>query len=391
MPARAAASGVPVFRVFRANIARLPAKEWTVLVGATTHFAPVPRRLPREGDVSAPTMISVTALARVPAMVRHAFGETVLQHANRAAMLDIELIEDRDCFIPHATMTDFLGEIERRTKEEHIGLLVAPYLSFEGYGCWGDYVLAGDTLEAAIRRAAATIGYHSCGEAITLSIAGGMARFAYFSAARGNSAYPTIAAGAAGVMVDLCRSFAPPGWHPARIDLDIARPRAAASFEETFGCPVVFNAPAVAVWFRAGRLGARRPRSSRRRLMTVEDLARARLDPASRGDLIGVVSAQIWTQVLAGAVSLDGAAHALDIGTRTLQRALQVHGTDFRSLGNAIRARRAGELLRGTDASVTDISAELGYSAPANFARAFRKVTGLAPEDFRRGLKRGAV
>lgn len=125
--------------------------------------------------------------------------------------------------------------------------------------------------------------------------------------------------------------------------------------------------------------------------MTVDDLVRARLDPASRGDLIGVVSAQIWTQVLAGTVSLDAAAHALALSTRTLQRVLQLHGTDFRSLGNAIRAKRARELLCGTNATVTDISAELGYSAPANFARAFRKATGLAPEDFRRGFKRGAV
>jgi hypothetical protein len=34
-------------------------------------------------------------------------------------------------------------------------------------------------------------------------------------------------------------------------------------------------------------------------------VARARLEPASRDDLVGVVSAQIWAQVLAGAVSID--------------------------------------------------------------------------------------
>ena len=118
-------------------------------------------------------MVSVTALAGVPAMVRQYFGESVLQHANRAAKLDIELIQDRDCFIPHATMTDFLSEIERRAKEQHIGLMVAPYLSFEAYGCWGDYVLAGDTLAGAISRAASTISYHSSAEAIALSIEGG--------------------------------------------------------------------------------------------------------------------------------------------------------------------------------------------------------------------------
>ncbi|MBZ9936099.1 AraC family transcriptional regulator [Mesorhizobium sp. BR1-1-16] len=358
------------------------------MLGPTTHFAPVPRRLPREGDAGTPTMISVTALAGVPALVRHAFGETVLQHANRAAMLDIELIEDRDCFIPHATMTAFLSEIERRTKEAYLGLMIAPHLSLASYGCWGDYVLAGDTLASAIDRASATIDYHSCGEVVALSVEGGMARLAYVSAARGSPAYIHVASGAIAVMLDLCRTFAGPTWRPVRIDFNIARPPAAARFEETFGCPVVFDAPAAAIWFRAGLLGATRPRSPGRRLITVDDLARARLDPSSRGDLIGVVSAQIWTQVLAGTVSLDGAAHALDISTRTLQRSLQEYGTDFRSLGNSIRAKRAGELLRGTDASVTDISAELGYSAPANFARAFRKATGLAPEDFRRRPER---
>lgn len=329
-------------------------------------------------------MISVTALARVPSMVRQAFGDSVLRHANHAAMIDIELIEDRDCFIPHMTMTDFLTEIERRTKERHIGLMVAPYLSFDGYGCWGDYVLSSQTLGAAIRRAAATIGFHSCGEAIVLSVEGNLAGFSYFSAARGSPAYPHIASGAVAVMASLCRAYAGPSWKPEGIDLDIPRPSNVAEFEDTFGCPVNFDAPSATVWLPARHLERERPRHAGHRLMTVEDLARARLDPSTRGDLAGVIVAQIWTQVLAGAVSLDGAAHALDISTRTLQRALQEHGTSFRSLGNEVRAKRACELLRGTEASVTEISAELGYSAPANFARAFRKATGLAPEDFRR-------
>lgn len=335
-------------------------------------------------------MISVTALAGVPALVRQAFGETVLQHANRAAMLDIELIEDRDCFIPHATMTDFLAEIERRTGERYLGLLIAPHLALDGYGCWGEYVLGGETLGSAIGRAASSIGYHSCGDDIALSIEGGLARFAYFSAARGRPGYSHIASGAIAVMLNLCRSFAGPAWRPARIDFDIARPQVTARFEETFGCPVVFDAPAAAVWFGADLLGATRPRPPGQRLITIDDLARARLEPASRNDLVGVVAAQIWAQVLAGSVSLDGAARALDLSTRALQRRLHLEGTDFRSLGNAIRARRAGELLRETHASVTDIAAELGYSSPANFARAFRNATGLAPADFRRGLRRGA-
>lgn len=351
---------------------------------AATHFAPEPSRLAR-GVVDAPPMISVTALAGIPAMVRAAFGDKVLQHANRAAMLDIELIEDRDCFIPHATMTAFLAEIERRTGERDLGLLLAPHLTLASYGCWGEYVLGGETLGAVLARGAASIGYHSRGDRLILSAEGGVARVAYHSAARGRPGYAHVALGAAGVIVNLCRACAPPGWRPLGLDLDLPRPASAARFEEAFGCRVRFDAPFTAVLFAAGLLAARQAPAAGRRLLTIEDVARARLDPASRNDLAGVVAAQIWAQVLAGSVSLEGAARALDVSTRTLQRALRRDGADFRSLANTIRVRRAKELLSGTRASVTDISAELGYSTPANFARAFRKATGLAPEVFRRG------
>lgn len=82
-------------------------------------------------------------------------------------------------------------------------------------------------------------------------------------------------------------------------------------------------------------------------------------------------------------MSIDSTARALDISTRSLQRALHRDGADFRSLANAVRARRASELLTGTGASITEIATELGYSTPANPARAFRKATGVAPQDFR--------
>jgi AraC-like DNA-binding protein len=302
-------------------------------------------------------------------------------------MLEIERIEDLDCFIPNATMTGFLTEVERRTGEAHLGLMLAPHLTLASYGCWGEYVLGGETLGAAVARAVAAGGYHSRGDRTLLTVDGAAARLAYLSAARGRPGYPHVAVGAVGVILSLCRAYAGPGWRPLSIELDIARPRAAGRFEEAFLCPVRFDAPAAAVAFAGSLLDAGRRPGPRARLLTIEDVARARLDPVSRDGLMGAVSAQIRAQVLAGSVSLDGAARALDLSVRTLQRALNRNGTDFRSLANAIRARRAAELLRGTRASVTEISYELGYSTPANFARAFRNATGLAPDAFRRSLR----
>ena len=99
-----------------------------------------------------------------------------------------------------------------------------------------------------------------------------------------------------------------------------------------------------------------------------------------------VVQEHIRAQVLTGSVSIDRAAQSIDTSVRTLQRELNRAGTDFRSLASVARIRRATELLRHTNGSITRVSAELGYSSPANFARAFRKATGNGPREFRSNM-----
>lgn len=348
----------------------------------TTHFAPTSGKLSYGSRLGSTPVISVTALAGVPAFVRYAFGDQLLRRANQAALLDIEAIEDQDCFIPHITMTTFVDAVAKLSGEEDFGLMLAPHLSVANYGCWGDYVLAAPTLGAAIERAIGTIGFHSKGDEVSIAVVNGQARLSYASAAKGKVGYQHVACGAAGVIVSLCKSFLPVDWRPRRIELDIPRPHRAGIFEDAFECPVLFDAGEIAVCLDTNRLHEESLRHNARSLVTVEDLARARVECRTLNALRDVIAEQIWSQVLAGRVSIDSAARSIDTSVRTLQRELNREGTDFRTTANAMRIRRAIELLRGTNASVTDISMMLGYSAPAHFARAFRKATGLSPREF---------
>ncbi len=353
----------------------------------TNHFAPSPVKISGAYDFT--PVISVTALAGVPAFVRSAFGQRTLSRANHATMLDIEAIEDQDCFIPHATMTTFTDAIARLTGEEHFGLLVAPHLSISNYGCWGQHLLGAPTLEAAIRRGIATIGFHSRGDTLSITFTDREARLGYTSAARGQAGYRHVACGAAGVILSVCRTYLPTNWRPRRIELDMPRPAKPGIFEDVFGCQVVFASPRLLVALDSDSLSARPARQPvPHSLVTVDDLARARVEWSELYRLGDVIAQQIWSQVLAGKVSIDSAARSINTSVRTLQRELNREGTDFRTIANAMRSRRAAELLRDGDISITSISASLGYSAPAHFARAFRNATGLSPNEFRK--RRGA-
>ncbi|MEO1619057.1 MAG: AraC family transcriptional regulator ligand-binding domain-containing protein [Planctomycetota bacterium] len=81
--------------------------------------------------------------------------------------------------------------------------------------------------------------------------------------------------------------------------------------------------------------------------------------------------------------SLSEAAATLGYSERGLRRQLERTGTSFRVLTDQVRERRAKELLIYTARSVQEIAYELGYEAPSNFARSFKRWTGASPTEFR--------
>ncbi|MBU3031728.1 AraC family transcriptional regulator [Paracoccus marinaquae] len=298
-------------------------------------------------------------------------------------MLDIEKIEDHDCFIPHLTMCAFIDVVARKGGIPNIGLSLAPSLAFNCYGVWSDYVLGAQALGRALDRAARSIGYHSFGDRVALTTNDGTARFEYLSAARGFPGYRHDAAGTIGVMLSLCRHYLGNSWLPSAIELDVPKPVDAHAYEDAFQCPVLFDRPSLALLFDAAFLGAATRISPQINIATIEDVAIARLAPESRASLIGAVKHHVRCQVLTGSISIHRTAHALDISVRSLQRELNAAGLSYRDLVNSIRIHRATELLRDERLRVEEIGTLLGYSSSAHFARAYRRETALSPTEFR--------
>ena len=82
--------------------------------------------------------------------------------------------------------------------------------------------------------------------------------------------------------------------------------------------------------------------------------------------------------------SLEQLASALALSPRTLIRRLAARATSFRELRDARQRELAVRLLADASYTVQEVGFLLGYPDAANFGRAFRRLFGMSPGQYRR-------
>ena len=183
-------------------------------------------------------------------------------------------------------------------------------------------------------------------------------------------------------IASLARAYLGRAWRPARVELDLPLSRAIGRASDAFLCDVQFGADALAILVPKEDLARPCKVAPPIAPTTLADVRRAHAIEAPR-DLSGTVREIVRLQLLVSSASVEETALRLELGVRTLQRRLDRLGLKFRDIANQARTERAKELLAERDLSITHIAAELGYSAPTHFARAFARQTGLSPRRFR--------
>lgn len=82
--------------------------------------------------------------------------------------------------------------------------------------------------------------------------------------------------------------------------------------------------------------------------------------------------------------TLDQLAIMVGVSAATLKRQLGAEGVTYRGVLDRLRFDTACEMLAVPQITVREIANDLGYSGTNNFVRAFRRMTGLTPGDYRR-------
>ena len=87
---------------------------------------------------------------------------------------------------------------------------------------------------------------------------------------------------------------------------------------------------------------------------------------------------------LAGPITADEVARRVASSPRQLRRAFsEIRGMSFRSFLTRARMARAAELLVSTDIPVKEVARRVGYQEPSQFTKAFKRVYGVTPSEFR--------
>ncbi|KFC74590.1 Transcriptional regulator, AraC family [Bosea sp. LC85] len=110
---------------------------------------------------------------------------------------------------------------------------------------------------------------------------------------------------------------------------------------------------------------------------------------ASAYDIIGLLKLMLPAYLEQGTTALADVAEIAGVTTRTLQRRLARAGLTYSDVLDTVRYEHASRLLRDSDCKIIDVAFSSGYTDPAHFSRAFRRMTGVTPRQFREQSRLG--
>lgn len=297
--------------------------------------------------------------------------------------LPIRALGEPEALIPLLNAWQFLDDAARQEQIATLGFAVGSRTTLESLGTFGRVVRQSVTLGQALGTTQQLVTTLSSGCRIRLERQGERVWIHHQLLLPGATGSPQAASYALTLIENLVRLVAGNAWHPSAVRLALDPDPDVADLELFAGASLQFRQPSSAIAVPVALLSRPLPvvqRPAAERNHTVPWLHAS----APARDFAGSVRQFLRTQLTDGDPGIKQTAEAAGLSVRTLQRRLFAQGADYSMLLNQIRFERAVELLRHTDLKMVDIAHELDYQDAANFTRAFRRWTGLAPQTYRR-------
>jgi AraC-like DNA-binding protein len=189
-------------------------------------------------------------------------------------------------------------------------------------------------------------------------------------------------------IIDIMRSAAGADWRPVEITFVSRGPPSDATLEAYGNTRILTGQPCGSVLVAAADMA--RPCIDRRSASdTVKDPRMPPQTPSGLGDDWDVVTslrALIRPYLAQGHPHLSLVAEIVGISERTLQRRLAQSGSTYSDIVEEARFSIASDLMADSNLNIADIAFAAGYENAPHFSRAFKRLTGMTPRDYRCSL-----
>lgn len=297
--------------------------------------------------------------------------------------LDEALWQTPDALIPTTLYRTALNAAAAATGTQRFGLLLSQRQSLEKFGAVGYLMKHSPTLRGIVEPQGGYFRIHDSGTLMELSIENGTALWRFrLDGLRGESAIQQTEL-ALGLALKSVRGGVGSDWRPAGVHFEHRRPAETTLYERIFRCPVYFDEPLAGLTFPAADL--ERPlTTSDPKLYRILSTYLKELGGPAADDFTGRVRSEVLHAIDAGRPSIAAVAESLGMSRSRLQRRLRKEGVSYRELLEDVRFGLARKYLEDTDWPLATITDVLGYADPAVFTRAFRRLAGLTPSEWRR-------
>lgn len=269
----------------------------------------------------------------------------------------------------------------QQTQDECLGLTYATFIQPASLGGLGLSWITSDTLKDSINRLVRFQNSISTATDISLNELDDYYQIVVRSKIKHHVTVSMDAAVA--TLFQMCRITFGPELKVERVVIAHDQPENTEKFNEFFGVKVEFGGSETQLIFAKStfeqQLVSANPDLARMSDKTVIEY----LKKFDKSNLSLQVRARIIEELNNGVPNQGKIAGSLNMSLRNLQRKLKGEKTNFKTILDETRSELSKQYLRGSDRSIIEVGFLLGFSEPSNFARAFRRWTGVSPHEYR--------
>ena len=187
------------------------------------------------------------------------------------------------------------------------------------------------------------------------------------------------------IVMQMCRVNLNEKLCPLKVSLSHLKPNCEKAYFSYYNCPVEFSQPINKIILPTDIIDV--PLfNSEPYLSLLNDKAIIHyLNELDNNDIVHKIRKSI-TEHLSSGISSEIISNSLNMGERTMIRALKKQGFLFKDLVKEVRFDLGKLYIKNSHYSLTEIAFQLGFSESSSFSRAFKNWAGCSPADYRKNL-----